>query len=147
MHDAYSTVRPSAVTPPGPHISRRRQLSSSNNNQDVAILCLLFFCCWEAAKRCEGTQQPLALKYANIVRIIKKHWKSCGVRLQEGKYIKRVFNRYDFDGQALLQLVTKYRSNTKGRSQMRNELQIRLREYYQVYVFVFVFVHVYMYSL
>lgn len=102
------------------------------SEQDVAVLCLLFFRCWEAAKRCEATQQPLALKSASIVRLVKKQWKPCGVRLQEGKYTKRVSNRHDFDGQALLQLVAKYRSNPKGRAQMHDELRTRLREYYQV---------------
>ena len=105
------------------------------SQQDVAVLCLLFFCCWEEAKRCEASQQPLPLKSSNLVRVMKKEWTTCGVRLQAGKYTKKVSNRYGFDGPSLLKMVSKYRCDPKGRKQMHIELQTRIRDYYQVYVF------------
>ena len=104
------------------------------SHQDVAVLCVLFFCCWEGAKRCEATQRPFALKSANVVRLMKKQWAPCGVRLQAGKCTKRVSNRYYFNGQSLLHIVSKFRSNPKGRAQIQDMLKSEMHKYYQVFV-------------
>ena len=118
------------------HKATKRALFVQNNNdlspQDVAVMSLLFFRCWEGATKCEATQQPLVLKAVNLVRLMRKQWKPCGVRLKAGKCVKQVSNRFEFDGKSLLQLVSKYRSNTKGRTRMKDMLQHEMQKYYRV---------------
>ena len=67
-------------------------------------------------KRCEVTQQSLAVKSTNLVRLMKKEWTACGVRLQEGKYT--LYQKsYGFDGPSLLKMVSKYRRCLAWRSE------------------------------
>lgn len=91
----------------------------------------LVFYHWDEAKDIEARKQPLNLKSAALVKMLKCKWKPCGKRLTAGQYVRKVCrSRYDFDGRSLLELVAKYRANPKGHGKFLSHVQFKARQYF-----------------
>ena len=114
-------------------VTRRLELHVEKwSTQDVAVLRLLF-CVWDRAAACEATAQPLALKTSFLKKILKAEWEPSGVRLHAGQHVRLVSGRYEFDCKSLLEVVSKYRANPKGRLHLLQMLIVHTRKYYQVH--------------
>ena len=100
------------------------------SDQDLAVLGLLFGPLWQAAKDCEASSRPHSLKVANIAKLFHKSWNKTGVKLKTGRYVGLKARRHRFSGKALLLIVNKYRSNTKGRTQFKKRVDQALRQHY-----------------
>lgn len=98
--------------------------------QDIAI-CGILFSHWKQACECEASKQPANLKYHKLARIVKDQWTQCGVRLRAGMHVKQRTNGgYILDGSSLLNMVTRYRSDTKERKAFVAHLQQELHSHY-----------------
>ena len=120
---------------------RRSLLSSFNDtksmgynnmtDQDLAVLGILF-AKWDDACKCEARNQPLQLKSSALLKIIKTQWRRCGISLRAGIHTKKhPSGRYDFDASSILDMVVKFRSNTKGRNSLVHQLHTQLYSHYQ----------------
>ena len=104
-------------------------LGTDWTNQDVAVLSLIFYH-WQEAKDIEATKQPLNLKSSALVKMLQSKWNVCRVQLKSGQHMRKVRNRYDFDGRSLLELVSQYRTNPKARFKFLSHLRHMSNEYY-----------------
>ena len=99
--------------------------------QDLAVLGLIFGTCWEKALVCEASSRPMNLKASAMRKLLKERWQSCRVRLQPGLYIKKQCRRHLFDGHSVLELVRKYRSNTKARDVFVGQIKFAVQKHYE----------------
>ena len=107
-----------------------KNITTDWSKQDVAVVSLLL-CHWSEAVDIEARKQPLNLKSAALKKLLNSKWKPCGKRLQPGLHVRKVKgHRYEFDGRDLLELVSKYRTNTKGRTKLLSHVKFKADEYY-----------------
>ena len=100
------------------------------SDQDISVLNLFFYH-WDKAVCIESRKQPIALKSSALVKMLKSKWKPCGVKLEPGQYVRKVQSRrYDFDGRALLEFISKHRANTKSRAKILCQVKSRAAKYY-----------------
>ena len=53
-------------------------VSNKMTDQDIAVLGILF-ANWDSVCKCEARNQPVPLKSAALLKIVKTHWRGCGV--------------------------------------------------------------------
>lgn len=99
--------------------------------QDLAVLGLIFDTCWEKALACEASSRPMKLKAAAMCKLLQKRWMACRVSLQAGLHTKKKSARYVFDGHSVLELVRKYRSNTKARDVFVGQVKFAVQKHYE----------------
>ena len=102
------------------------------SDQDLAVLGLLFGPLWVKAKECEASSRPRGLTCMAMEKLFQKSWDSaCDVKLKEGLYVTVRARRHRFNGKALIDLVAKYRSNTKARTRFLEHVAQTLRGHYE----------------
>ena len=99
--------------------------------QELAVMGLLFGPLWDKAKQCEATSRAKSLKTFTMRTLMHSIWqKTCDLDLQDGRFTLKKNRKIVFDGSALIDVVSRYRSDTKARARFRGRIQHSVKMHY-----------------